>query len=242
MIGEKEEAYKLLLDYSPRIKLDINDLRDKRILFITPHPDDETLGCGGIISKLVDTDAVVEVVLCTDDNVEDELGEKGIRLKEFQEAISILGVDKVFYMGQKDGTLKANNELLAKQIARLIIDQKIDWIFIPYILDVNEDHRAVARILAKSLSNIPSINVAMYEVWTPILYPNLYVDITDTYSNKVKAISCYSTQEQLYNIKSKVEGMDRLRTSLLMKKTYQHVEAFKTFKAPVWMKIATILT
>lgn len=240
MCSLKEEAYEILLNYSPRIKLGIDELKDKKILVIAPHPDDETLGCGGTIARLTAMGAKVKIVLCTDDALEVE--GKSVRLEEFQLAINQLGHSQVFYMGEKDGTLKVNSERIESKLSHLISKEEIDWIFIPYILDVNEDHKAVANSIGKCLKGVKKINVAMYEVWTPILYPNLYIDITDTYTSKEKAVKCYKTQEIIYGIKEKVEGLDHLRTNLLMKKGYRHVEAFKFFPSEIFVKLVAVLT
>lgn len=38
------------------------------VLVIAPHPDDETLGCGGIIAQMLQNDVTVAVLLVTDGN------------------------------------------------------------------------------------------------------------------------------------------------------------------------------
>ena len=40
------------------------NISGKKILIVSPHPDDETLGAGGFIKKLVENDNIVNVPLC----------------------------------------------------------------------------------------------------------------------------------------------------------------------------------
>ena len=70
----------------------------KKILVISPHPDDEAIGCGGTLSKHTTEGDIVEVIFLTS-------GEKGghgrsesetavIREKEAQKAAEILKLSK----------------------------------------------------------------------------------------------------------------------------------------------------
>lgn len=44
----------------------LDPLTARRVLVIAPHPDDETLGCGGLIARLVATGGTVHTVFLTD--------------------------------------------------------------------------------------------------------------------------------------------------------------------------------
>lgn len=239
----KAEAFGKLTEYTPRIKFNLNDMADKKILIISPHPDDETLGCGGIISSLVLAGAEVKIVLCTDDCQHEkmEFSSSSIRVNEFKTAIKVLGCEDALYIGARDGSLKENYNEVKDKIHLIIQDMKPDWIFVPYILDVNKDHNVMVHIVANCIEDTAQLNVAMYEVWTPILYPNFYVNITEVFDKKILAAQCHQSQEEMYNIVDRLKGLSVLRASLLMKKKYNQVEAFKYFSAPLFKSIVEAL-
>src|SRR5687768_13703045 len=93
----------------------------KKILVISPHPDDEAIGCGGVISKHVREGEIVEVIFLTS-------GEKGghgrtpvetivQREKEARDAAKILGISAVHFWREPDGSFQAS----VKNVARLAV-------------------------------------------------------------------------------------------------------------------------
>src|SRR5262245_66408698 len=89
-----------------------------RVMVISPHPDDETLGCGGTIRKHVVEGDIVHVELLTS-------GEKGghdlsaadiaaMREQEAMAAAAILGGAHVECYRQPDGKLSPNRALIAR--------------------------------------------------------------------------------------------------------------------------------
>jgi LmbE family N-acetylglucosaminyl deacetylase len=73
-------------------------------LIIAPHPDDETLGPGGLIAALRSSVIEVDVIAITDgeaaypnDVYSDTCGLAAIREREQTSALAILGVDKVIF-------------------------------------------------------------------------------------------------------------------------------------------------
>src|SRR5258708_39695959 len=87
----------------------------KRVFVISPHPDDESIGCGGAIRGHVMCGASVRVVFLTS-------GEKGghgraaeetirIREAEARAAAQDLGIERVEFWREPDGALRATNRL-----------------------------------------------------------------------------------------------------------------------------------
>ena len=68
-----------------------------RVFVISPHADDETLGCGGAIAKWCKAGARLEVLCCTDE------GRK--RRTQFYEAMEILGITTYNTLAYPDKTL-----------------------------------------------------------------------------------------------------------------------------------------
>ena len=93
----------------------------KRVMVISPHPDDESIGCGGTICGHVAAGDTVHVELLTS-------GEKGghglsehetalKREAEAQSAAKILGIAHIEFYRQNDGGLSASAQL-AEMLAK----------------------------------------------------------------------------------------------------------------------------
>ena len=80
------------------------------LLCVHPHPDDESIACGGVIAKAVDADHRVKVVTCTrgeeGENLAGiDLGDEELlthRLRELQDALRELGVTDHEFLGYRD--------------------------------------------------------------------------------------------------------------------------------------------
>ncbi len=108
------------LDYNSLPEINASD----RILIIAPHPDDESLGTGGVIKKALEKNASVEVVMMTtgdamspedfqkylastkNDNYQGNIGD--LRHTEAINAVTALGVNpnNLIFLGYPDGSLK----------------------------------------------------------------------------------------------------------------------------------------
>ena len=90
----------------------ISKLKNKKVLVIFPHPDDETVMAGGLIQKLISLEANISVVCLTSgDQGKIHIHGRGrslgeIRRQEFFTAIKRLGVDQYEIFNFPDGRLK----------------------------------------------------------------------------------------------------------------------------------------
>lgn len=144
------------------IELDESDLGRSSVVF-SPHPDDETLGCGGTIIRKKKRGADVTIVFLTDGRrshrhliSEDEL--KSIRAREALAASRMLGMEKndVVFLEFENGKLGENRELAISKVIEILEDQKPEEVFIPYYKEPSswsEDHLATNRIVVSALQN-----------------------------------------------------------------------------------------
>ncbi|PKB75796.1 MAG: hypothetical protein BZY85_07350, partial [SAR202 cluster bacterium MP-SAtl-SRR3965592-G1] len=92
------------------------DETPRKVLVITPHPDDADFWCAGTIAKWIGAGATVRYVLCTDGgkgttdpNVSsDDLSK--IREQEQADAVEILGVQELVMLHHPDGFLEDDHE------------------------------------------------------------------------------------------------------------------------------------
>jgi LmbE family N-acetylglucosaminyl deacetylase len=139
-------------------------MNTKTAIFFAPHPDDETLGCGGTIAKRIDEGYAVFVVILTDGRhafskvlginsnpSPEEI--KQIRREEVTEAVSVLGVPKsnLFFFDFEDYTL-SEHEKEAEQAATAFIEEHFpDEVYFPIKRDGHPDHQATNRIIRHCL-------------------------------------------------------------------------------------------
>ena len=116
----------------------IEDWKGKTILVVTPHPDDETFSCGGILAQLAENGNNIQILIYTTDNsgsndpqmTKDHL--KAIRKAEEEEACKILGIpkDNITWLGHDDGMLEyVDRRELTKQVTREIRRHRPDAVF-----------------------------------------------------------------------------------------------------------------
>jgi LmbE family N-acetylglucosaminyl deacetylase len=188
-----------------------------RIMVISPHPDDESIGCGGTILKHVAEGDVVHVELLTS-------GEKGghgrseaetaaVREAEATTAAMVLGLAHVEFYRQPDGALRANKKL-ALLLAKRINDWRPHAIYVPHPAEQHPDHRIATRLLRQSfymvdVEEMP--RVLAYEVWTPLQQLDEIVDITPYMPRKLSAIAAYKSQTRIMNFEAAALGLARYR-------------------------------
>jgi bacillithiol biosynthesis deacetylase BshB1 len=175
------------------------------ILVIGPHPDDQELGMGGTIAKLVAQKHQVHLIDMTNGEPTPH-GSIEIRAKESAEAAKILGTSRTI-LGLPNREVVHNLESRHK-LAALIRIHKPNILFVPYPTDAHPDHVAVTKIAEDARfdakltkSKIPG------EPWHPkrIIYyfcthlrmnfvPSFCIDITDQIDTKMLAVGAYRSQ------------------------------------------------
>lgn len=131
---------------------------NKQIVVFTPHPDDETLGCGGTIAKKLKEGYNVFVVFLTDGrNSLREIGVssnpspfelKEIRREEAKRAAKVLGVPQknLIFTDIEDGTLQ-RNEKIAQEIIAGALSNFPESVFFPQEKEFHTDHRVTNHLV-----------------------------------------------------------------------------------------------
>ena len=139
-------------------------MNSRTAIFFAPHPDDETLGCGGTIAKRIAEGYSVFVVILTDGRhafsrvlhitsnpSPEEI--KQIRKEEVTEAVSVLGVPKsnLFFFDFEDYTLSEHEEDVERTVAAFLESHLPDEVYFPIKRDGHPDHQAANRVIMRSL-------------------------------------------------------------------------------------------
>lgn len=179
------------------------------VLVIAPHPDDEVLGCGGVIAKRAKNGDDVWVCIVTEGK--EPLYSKKFARNERQEmkaAHKILGVSHLIMLGFPSAELdkipqREINDVVSGAVEMVCPDE----VFIPHRGDVHRDHQIVAdaaMVALRPRGSNSAKRVLSYETlsetdWnTPdagnAFIPNVYEDISNTIQTKITAMNCYGSQ------------------------------------------------
>lgn len=153
------------------------------ILIASPHPDDETLGCGGLIARCAELACSITVLAMTngdashpgDNTWRERLGET--RKHEQRNALKALGLTDpdVIPLALPDGGLDhldhEQYERLHDLILGVIQSRGIRTLFVPAVDDCHADHRLTARLLAKVALSHPVRHFFSYQIWPPEVHP-----------------------------------------------------------------------
>lgn len=193
--NEKIDYIGLKTSFSKRVVKD-HDLyseisKNKHVVFLAPHPDDEIVGCGGLIQKLLKSGSVCEVIYCTS-SIRDSRG------KEAASVMNEMGVDYISFLELADQNINLDSK---KVIVNELLKEKRDLICVPSIFEIHDDHLNVTKAVLDycKVSN-DDVKILTYEVWVPQLN-NGYVSLTkEEYIRKIKLLRKYKTQYNKYRL------------------------------------------
>lgn len=197
----------------------------RRLLVLAPHPDDEVLGCGGLMAAMLAAGAAVQVVIVSDGGLG---GDAALRESESRAATRVLagqGAEpELLFWRLPDRQLVMWPDLALRvqaQIARF----EPDCVLMPSMFEVHPDHRALFRagIQAMATAGLQA-QLLLYEVGQALL-PDLLIDITPQVECKRQALQCFGSQlpQQAYD--EQIMGLNRYRAYTLGPRV-THAEAF----------------
>ncbi len=194
----------------------------ERALCIAPHPDDESIGMGGVLARYKDR---IDVICLTD-------GAKGIKNQseeiivqtrkiEFEKALKVAGIENFRNLGIADKEVFNSYEKFEQ-----IDIEKYDYIFIPNFIDTHYDHRACFIHLQKMLrekKHKHKLKILFYEVWGTLTNPNVLVNITEFVAIKEQMIKSYKSQQERKDYLNAILGLNKYRG---LTKNIEYAEAF----------------
>jgi hypothetical protein len=125
------------------------DLAGRRVLVVAPHPDDEALGCWGLL-KASATAATVGVALVTDGGAPRsesiELRER--RVAESRALLGNVAQVEMRRLGLPDGELRVHVAALRAKLEALVAEFAPDLVLAPAPTDGTDDHAVVSEQLA----------------------------------------------------------------------------------------------
>ncbi len=213
-----------------------------KILVIAPHQDDEVLGCGGFIKKNIDDGNSVTILFITSgwSGIKNKKISQNDKIKireiEAKKAGKILGIKNFIFLRKEDRSIYTDKTLLS-ELVKVIQTIQPNIILSPHQNDSDFEHKIINKLtkeaawLAKEgvlISDLPPAQklnrILFYEVWTPIVKPTLYVDITNQMNLKIEAMKQYESQLVQRNYIAIITGLNMFRGGI---KDYKYAEAFQ---------------
>jgi len=197
-------------------------ISQKPALIVSPHQDDETLGCGGLIALKRAQGVPVHVVFLTDgqkshrqDSRIDPIKLVQIRQREAIKALTTLGVQpsEIHFLDLLDGTLadlaEAQRQAVTDQLVQYLQAWRPQEVYVTYQSDRLSDHEAAFALIKTAIaaSGIAA-ELFQYPIWVfwratlgfDLKWPelnNLYqLSIHTVQAQKKQAIAAYRSQLQ----------------------------------------------
>jgi len=221
-------------------------MKKKIVLVIAPHPDDETLGCGGTILKHLKNKDQINWLIMT--NIELVKNYKKITVKKKINEINRVNKSykfkSMFRLNFEPATLDTiPKKDVITEIQKIIIKIKPNTIYIPYGGDAHSDHKITFEAccaISKSFRNRFIKKVIVYETPSETDFninpkiknfkPNLWIDISKQIKQKIKILKIYKTEIGKHPFPRSIENIvsyAKIRGSV---SGHSHAEAFQIIK------------
>jgi len=187
------------------------------VLVIAPHPDDESIGCGGTICLHADRgDRVAAVFLTSGEMGLTDLSEgdaRRTRERESEDAAGILGISSVTFLRRPDKHLEQDTLHAAEALKPILEREKPEIIYLTHERDFHRDHRASVSIVQTAVraSEIATPALLSYEVLTPLTEFDRAEDISAVIRRKLKAVCAHRSQVRQFRYDRALRAMNRFR-------------------------------
>lgn len=200
-----------------------------RVAVVAPHPDDESIGCGGVLALHRAQGDAVHVIVVTDGDAGDPEGRYprdgyvALRRDECRRAVALLGGAAPGFLGFADGRVE-DAAPLREALRTALHDAAPDIVYHPAIAEMHRDHHVVGVVALRACAELERpVRTFAYEVWAPVV-PTHVIDVSAVWGVKLAAVRCYASQLAYNDYARAVAGLNAYRTVFLPHAS--HVEAF----------------
>ena len=179
------------------------------VLVVAPHPDDEVLGCGGVIARHVSIGDDVYVVVVSKGAA--DVFPQALVDQVRQEAVvanKLLGTKRMFFLDFPAPRLDSvSTSTLAGALQDVIVQVQAATVYLPHHGDIHGDHKAAywaTLVASRPNGGFLPRRLLCYETpseteWgAPIasdaFVPTVFADISKYLGVKLEAMKCYASQ------------------------------------------------
>jgi LmbE family N-acetylglucosaminyl deacetylase len=222
------------------------------VLVVAAHPDDEILGCGGTMTRLVREGHEVRIAILAEgissryahreDADQQQLQHLHARARQ---AADKVGVKELVLCKLPDNRLDTVPLLdVVKTVEDLVARFRPEIIYTHHPGDLNVDHGVVHRAVLTATRpmsgqcvrdvfafEVPSSTEWAFQRIEPPFRPNVFVDIADSLETKIAALGCYETEARKFPHPRPPEALRAIATRWGSVVGLQAAEAFELIRS-----------
>jgi len=222
---------------------------EKKQIVVSPHPDDETLGCGGAMLRSKDEGASVYWLIIT--HISEELGFKPERVEKREGEISqvaerydISGFTNLRFPTTRLDTEPVGN--LVEAAGEVFEEVEPELVYVPYRNDIHTDHAAVFDAVTSCIKwfRYPSVRrVLAYETLSETEFsmnpdssgfrPDVFVNIEGYLNEKIDIMRIYESEIGTHPFPRSESAIRALATYRGATSGFEAAEAFMLLKERV---------
>lgn len=186
-----------------------------KILVVSPHADDETIGMGGTMARYAEEGHEVVVAVMTGHGEEEShpiwpRETWDIIRAEAREAYEILGVKQIIFE-EIPAARVADQPVwkLNKITDEMVKNVRPDIVYLPFPFDLHKDHRELFHSFSVACRPCSEVGASIKEIYTyevmsethwnapyvePGFMPTVWINISDYLETKLKALKSFKSQ------------------------------------------------
>lgn len=219
----------------------------KCVMVIAPHPDDETLGCGGtLLRHLAEGDRVYWLIATQMDAADGystaQIDKRQLEIKQVRQDYGFADVFELPFRAAQLDALPLSK--LVKSISDIFLQVKPDMLYVPYRNDAHSDHGCVFDAVSACSKSFryPFIKtVYAYETLSETGFalsvdahsfsPNSYVCIDDYLEQKLRMMQYYASEIGEFPFPRSMQAMRALAQLRGTQANCHSAEAFMLLKS-----------
>lgn len=215
------------------------------ILFVAPHPDDETLGCGGTALRHKSEKDIIDWLIIT--KIKKTKFNKAKILKreeEIKKVGKMYGFRNIIKLNYATSTLDTiKKQKIIDNIKKVLDKLKPNIIYLPFENDAHSDHKVTFdSVLSCSKSfRAPYIkSIRVYETISEtdfansynnkIFQPNLWINITPYLEKKIKIMQVYKSEISKHPFPRSIKNIKALAINRGATAGFKYAECFNIVK------------
>lgn len=215
-----------------------------RVLVISAHPDDETIGAGGALLRHVADGDEVHWCIVTQPHSpawpESAMETANRQIDAVSSAYGMKSVHRLGFPTVQLNTVPYNE--LSKAIQNVIDEIEPEVVYLPPGSDLNLDHRIVSEcglVATRPLPGCPVKEVLAYEIsttsryWDTPFVPNIYVDIGPYLKRKIESMRLFDAEVMAWPHPRSPEGLEVLAKERGMAVGVEAAECFQLIRKTV---------
>lgn len=221
-------------------------MQTKKIIVISAHPDDETLGVGGTLLKHKCNGDLVYWLIATKISVEAGFSSQRVNLrdKEIEMVTKEFGFQKVFQLNYLTMSLTSSSlQSLIPEISNIFAEIEPEIIYLLNRSDAHSDHRILFESVVACTKSFryPFVKrVLLYECiseteFAPALpervfQPNYYVDISPYFQEKARILQIFQSEIGEHPFPRSIKNLEALAIFRGASVGVEYAEAFQLIK------------